>query len=197
MASTESVLAQLDALDRDSSLIAGRDSVAIELMESFAIDRHRLALLVDRYRGSKSEYILASLAFVLARRAADEQDVGTQTLYRMIQSLMSVDHPAILQCCLSAIQQKLMLLDTLPAWIASSEIADFVLHSVRYSGRDAWVVHGSAVELLLALGDKRLAPRIFSNPQLGELRRSLSDLLGIARGKIRPDIEAVIRTLST
>ena len=190
-----SLLDELDGLERNASRVAGQDSEAIELMDSFAKTDGDLRLLVDRYGPSESAYIVASLAFVLARRATESKDDKEDAVFRMIRKLVVTEQPVVLQGCLSAIHRKLFTCERIPKGLFDPTVSGFILNAFRYSGDDAWVVHLSGLNVLTTLEERKLLHRVFCDEQIMALKLELERLRDEEGELLQGDLEVVLQMI--
>jgi hypothetical protein len=166
-------------------------------MESLRNAGHPIAELVTRYGSSKSAYILASLAFFVARHAGERVDsADASPAFLLAEKLKGVEQPTVLQLCLNALHGEIILSECAKA-ILPPAASELVVRALELSGDQAWVVYTTGLDLLQALCSRDTLQRSFSESQMESLRSAVARIRDLKNVDLREDAESVLECLGT
>lgn len=193
-----SLLDRLDSLASNTSLTIKWDlERAIDLMESLRDAGYSIATLVKQYGSSKSEYILASLAFFVAGHAGEGAgSADTSPAFLLAEKLTGVDQPTALTACLTALQREMIHLGEHASAILPPPASEFVVRAFGYSGSEDWIVYTAGLNLLQALCSLDRLRSSFSEIQIESLKRSVARIRDLKTVNLREDAEAVLECLA-
>ena len=190
------MLDRLDSLASNTSLTIEWDlERAIDLMESLRDAGYPITTLVKRYGSSKSEYILASLAFFVAGHPGEGVGSGqTPPAFLLVEKLAGVDQPTVVDLCLSALHREIILGENTSA-VLPPAASDLVMRALEFSGDQAWIVYTSGLNLLEGLCSHDTLRSSFSEGQIESLKRSVARIRDLKTVNLREDAEAVLECL--
>jgi hypothetical protein len=191
-----SLLDRLDSVASNTSLTIEYDlERAIDIMESLRDKGYPTAELVERYGSSPSEYILVSLAFVVARHAGE--GVGsaeTSPAFLLAEKLAGVDQPTALTGCLSALHRGMILGERASA-VLPPPASELVVRALEYSGDQDWIVYTAGLNLVQGLCSRDTLRSSFSEGQIESLKRSIARIRDLKTVNLREDADAVLECL--
>jgi len=162
---------------------------------------------------SDADQSASSLADLRSRLASSSDSLSN--LDRGLSELVAADAQAAseLERLLSEVNQRIQLLDSLPARVSNLENSLSILQGVSTGARDTWLLAEAGyymqianaqlqlagnphlAALALAMADERIVQ--LSNPALTDVRRALADELTALEVMEKPDIEGVTLTLAS